>query len=153
MIKIIVYILVFGVFSFLSMLIYFGYQSRNMTVKFNLENGLPDCPNTPNCVSSKASDEEKRIDPIIFENSKVENFISISTILKKEGGTIVEESNNWIHATFKSGFFGFIDDVLIYSEKLPTSQLEVYSRSRTGKSDLGVNKKRVIHLKNSFKIR
>ncbi|QNI73926.1 DUF1499 domain-containing protein [Synechococcus sp. NOUM97013] len=58
--------------------------------------------------------------------------------------TVVEREANYLHATFSSRIFGFIDDVELLASQ-PDS-LEARSISRLGDSDLGVNGQRLQHL-------
>ena len=58
--------------------------------------------------------------------------------------TLVEQKTNYLHATFSSRIFGFVDDVeLLASER---DSLEARSISRLGDSDLGVNGQRLQRL-------
>lgn len=61
--------------------------------------------------------------------------------------TLVSEdpARRLIHLTATSGVFGFVDDVAVRVSAVPDghSRIDVRSRSREGKSDLGVNARRV----------
>ncbi len=54
---------------------------------------------------------------------------------------IIEQSIDYLHATYSSRIFGFIDDVELYATDAVT--LEARSISRLGESDLGVNAQRL----------
>lgn len=54
---------------------------------------------------------------------------------------IVEQSDNYLHATCSSRLFGFVDDLELYADQDGT--LEARSISRIGESDLGVNRERL----------
>ncbi len=54
---------------------------------------------------------------------------------------IVEQRANYLHATYSSRIFGFIDDVELSATDAVT--LEARSISRLGESDLGVNAQRL----------
>ena len=66
------------------------------------------------------------------------------------GGTIREESDTYLAATFSSAMFGFVDDLEI---RVDSSQkvIHIRSASRVGYSDAGVNKKRAEQLKALYK--
>ena len=65
-----------------------------------------------------------------------------STVASLDNANIVERSNNYIRAEFKSRFMGYVDDVeFLYDEFEGVSH--VRSASRVGFSDLGVNRRRV----------
>jgi len=58
------------------------------------------------------------------------------------GGNIQMESNGYLAASFSSAIFGFVDD---FELRIDAQQkiIHVRSASRIGKSDMGVNNKRV----------
>jgi uncharacterized protein (DUF1499 family) len=112
-----------------------GTRPSNLGVK---DGKLAACPGTPNCVSSQSDDAQSKIDALpgvaIAEIKKVVNAMA--------GTTIVEENNNYLYAEFKSKLMGYVDDVEFYLDS-STNAVQVRSASRLGKSDLGVNRKRV----------
>ena len=62
---------------------------------------------------------------------------------------IVKAEMNYIHAIFKSALFRFVDDVeLSFDDQRKV--IDVRSASRTGYSDLGVNRKRVEEIRRRF---
>ena len=61
---------------------------------------------------------------------------------------IVQQSNNYLHATYSSRIFGFVDDLeLVASDEFT---VEARSISRLGESDLGVNAQRLASLERSL---
>jgi uncharacterized protein (DUF1499 family) len=65
--------------------------------------------------------------------------------------SIITKKDNYIHATFKSRIFRFVDDVEFYfddKEKI----VHFKSASRVGHSDLGVNRKRMEEIRKRFNI-
>ena len=65
-------------------------------------------------------------------------------IAAEPSATIVEREATYLHATFSSRIFGFVDDVELLASQ-PDS-LEARSISRLGDSDLGVNGQRLQRL-------
>ncbi len=112
-----------------------GKRPDNLGVK---EGKLAPCPGTPNCVSSPSQDPKAKIAPLpkvsIAELKKV--------IESMERTTIIEETDNYLYAEFKSQLMGYVDDVEFYLDP-NENVIHVRSASRLGKSDLGVNRKRV----------
>ena len=112
-----------------------GKRPDNLGVK---EGKLAPCPGTPNCVSSQSQDPKAKIAPLpkvsIAELKKV--------IESMERTTIIEETDNYLYAEFKSQLMGYVDDVEFYLDP-NENVIHVRSASRLGKSDLGVNRKRV----------
>jgi len=54
---------------------------------------------------------------------------------------IIEQSDNYLHATYSSRIFGFVDDLELHVKDAVT--VEARSISRLGESDLGVNAQRL----------
>jgi uncharacterized protein (DUF1499 family) len=118
---------------------------------------LKECPDSPNCVSTLTQQKDKKMDPIPFELDPREIKKVIKDVVEGFPRTNLEsESSHYLHYTFKSKIFGFTDDVefLIDAEK---KLIHYRSASRTGYSDMGVNKKRMTEIekgiKNAFKNR
>ena len=105
--------------------------------------GLAPCPDTPNCVSSRAVDEEHRIDPLPAPGgpeAALERVVE--AIAGMRGGRVTEAGNGYLHAEFTSRIFRFRDDLeLLYDNQ--RGVFDVRSASRVGRSDLGVNRRRV----------
>ena len=78
---------------------------------------------------------------------RLEKLISVINSMKRS--EIVTAEMNHIHATFKSGLFRFVDDVE-FSFDDQRKVIDVRSASRTGYSDLGVNRKRVEEIRQRF---
>lgn len=112
-----------------------GKRPTNLGVKAGK---LTPCPNTPNCVSSQSSDPEHAIEPLPYAQ-----IADLKRVVKNmERTTIIEETENYLYAEFKSKLMGFVDDVEFHKDDI-NQVIHVRSASRLGKSDLGVNRKRV----------
>lgn len=125
--------------------------SGKKAVNFGMENGqfvLPDVEK-PNWVSTQAKDPEHKIDPLKYRGNLLEAKKALINIIKSSPRTeIIENRENYIYATYTSFFFRFVDDVQIYLDEA-NKLIHMQSQSRVGKSDFGVNKKRLGEL--SFK--
>lgn len=111
---------------------------------------LSPCPKSPNCVSSLSEDKSHYVEPLSYEVSQEEareKLISVINSMKRS--KIVTAEIDYIHATFKSALFGFVDDVE-FSFDDQRKVIDVRSASRTGYSDLGVNRKRVEEIRKRF---
>ena len=107
---------------------------------------LKPCPESPNCVSTQTQQQSKQMDPIPFALDIKEIVKIIKSVVEGLPNTRLEkESDHYLHYTFKSKIFRFIDDVefLIDAEQ---KFIHFRSASRTGYSDMGVNKKRMTEL-------
>lgn len=101
------------------------------------QNSLSVCPSSPNCVSSLDSDEKHKILPLEANIEEIKKVIS-----NEERVLIVSEQENYLYVEFTSKIMGFVDDVEFHYD--PATQVsQVRSASRLGKSDLGVNRKRI----------
>jgi uncharacterized protein (DUF1499 family) len=112
---------------------------------------LKPCPESPNCVSTQTQQKSKQMDPIPFKLSLKEVIKVIKSVVESLPNTHLEkESIHYLHYTFKSKIFRFTDDVefLIDAEK---KLIHFRSASRTGYSDMGVNKKRMTEIKKAIK--
>lgn len=110
------------------------------------------CPSTPNCVCSQAdpSDKEHFIEPIANDKAPGDAIASLKAIIEAmERSTINEVAENYLYAEFSSKLMGFVDDVEFYTE--PSGVIHVRAAARLGKSDLGVNRKRVEEIREKFK--
>lgn len=120
-----------------------GTKPSNLGVK---DGKLAACPGTPNCVNSQSDDAQAKIEAL--------PALSIAEIKKvvdgMEGTTIIEENENYLYAEFKSKLMGYVDDVEFYLGS-GTNGVQVRSASRLGKSDLGVNRKRVEEIRSKLK--
>lgn len=105
----------------------------------------PDCPSSPNCASSRASDPSRLIEalPMAKDAQTSLAFLSYALdVLYADHYEVIESSPNLLHAVLKSRLFGFLDDV-IFELDPKQGKIHLYSRSRTGYWDLGVNRKRL----------
>jgi uncharacterized protein (DUF1499 family) len=110
---------------------------------------LLECPGTPNCVSSQATDEDHYIASFTYSGDKKDAFLRLKKIIESEERTkIITENENYLHAEFTTAIMRFVDDVEFYFPDEPL--IHVRSASRVGYSDLGVNRKRVEHLRELF---
>ena len=106
-------------------------------------------PNKPNCVSTMAdpSDTVHYIEPLLYTIEKAEAIELLLDVLGKEPKVRIKiRTTSYLHAEFKTAFWGFTDDVEFYfpdTERL----IHIRSASRIGYFDFGANRKRVIHLK------
>jgi uncharacterized protein (DUF1499 family) len=108
------------------------------------------CPDSPNCVSSQSPDKKHFIEPIHYEGTQQQakdRLINVIQGMKRS--KIVTDLDHYIHAEFTSAFFRFVDDVEFYFDDRAKT-LHVRSASRIGRSDFGVNRKRIEELRSRF---
>ena len=95
------------------------------------------CPPSPNCVSSQAnpSDAEHFIQTIRGTIEEVRRVI-----LSTPRTTIVTETPQYLHVEFRTRLLRFVDDVEFFFDG---TAVQVRSCSRLGRSDFGVNRRRI----------
>ena len=109
---------------------------------------LAPCPNSPNCVSSEATDAKHRVEPLRFSGPAEAAQARLRAVIAKWSRTaIVEDLPGKLRAECKSSLFGFVDDLDLV---LGDGVIQVRSASRSGWSDLGVNRRRVERLRAEF---
>ena len=103
---------------------------------------LAPCPDSPNCVSTLATDEEHGISPLAFRGSTDETMEAIVSVVKQMVRTrIITRDRLYLHAQYRTRI-GFVDDVefvLVEGEQ----RVDFRSASRVGYSDLGLNRRRM----------
>lgn len=120
-----------------------GKKPNNLGVK---DGKLTACPGTPNCVNSQSDDGKSKIEPL-----PAVSIAEIKAIVAgMERTTIIEETANYLYAEFKSKLMGFVDDVEFYLDS-GANVVHVRSASRLGKSDAGVNRKRIEEIRSKLK--
>ena len=104
---------------------------------------LAACPDSPNCVSSRASDAEHRIEPIPFSGDRSEVAATLKRVIASFPRTmIVSETGDYLHAEFRSALFRFVDDVEFQIDD-DAKLIHCRSASRVGYGDMGVNRQRM----------
>ena len=102
---------------------------------------LQACPDRPSCVSSLATSDEHSISAFIVPQGMNDPVSAMADIIVDLPRTeILQHDVSYLHATFKSAVFGFVDDLEIVQDG---ELLQVRSVSRVGFSDMGVNRSRV----------
>lgn len=125
----------------------FSLRSKPPTHRGVANTRLPRCPSSPNCVCSDAEDDAHRIAPLTLAVPANEAWAAVGGVVRGlPRAHIVTETADYIHAECQSALFGFIDDLEL---RLRASEgiIAVRSASRLGYSDLGVNRRRIEHLR------
>jgi uncharacterized protein (DUF1499 family) len=115
------------------------------------DNVLAACPDSPNCVSTEATRESQRVPTVPFTDSPSAALSRArAAVLAEPRSTITVDRAGYVRAECRSLIFRFVDDVDIVVD----SQAQVFrfrSASRVGRSDLGVNRKRVARIAERLK--
>ncbi len=110
----------------------------------NQDGRLSPCPDSPNCVSSFANDEEHSIEPLAATLTEIETIL-----VALPEANLVQAAENYLYAEFTSRIMRYVDDVEFLYD--PVARLtHVRSASRLGYSDMGANRKRIEAIRESL---
>lgn len=107
------------------------------------ERTLSACPASPNCVSTQATDAQHAIAPIQYKKSRAEAKEALKAVIASLPRVkLVEEDDAYLRYEFTSLLLRFVDDIEFVLDEM-TKTIHFRSASRTGYSDLGVNRRRM----------
>lgn len=119
---------------------------------------LAPCPDSPNCVSTRAPREDERhhvapipLDAAAAPHSPEDALSRVAAIIEQQPRMeIVEQGPSYLRATATSTIFQFVDDIdfLVDSDE---GMLHVRSASRVGEGDMGVNRARYEFFREALK--
>lgn len=112
---------------------------------------LAPCPDTPNCVSSTAGDDTHFMEPWPYSGTTEEARERLLLILRLLPDVkVIVDDETYIAAEFRVAQI-FVDDVEFLID--PQNRLVHFrSASRIGHGDFGVNRKRMQHIADAFRI-
>ncbi|MFZ2404780.1 MAG: DUF1499 domain-containing protein [Methylobacter sp.] len=114
------------------------------------EKKLAACPNSPNCVSSQAADEDHFIAPFKITGNVEDAWAALKKALISQSRTVItNETGGTLHAEATSLVFRFVDDIDAILDA-DARLIHIRSASRTGYGDFGVNRKRVETLRSQL---
>ncbi len=116
----------------------------------DLDGSDMNCPDSPNCVSSLASDAAHFIAPLTFDDqTEVAMKRLKAALLTEKRVTIITEQTNYLHGEIRSLIFRFVDDIEFTLEP-EQGVFQIRSSSRVGYSDFGVNRCRIERIRQRF---
>lgn len=91
------------------------------------------CPEGMDCVSSQATDEQHRIDPIKAHGEANKVMVDLGNAVESIfGGHVLETEGNYMRAEFKSSILRTMDDAeFLYDEQAGLIQVHAISRGET----------------------
>lgn len=109
------------------------------------------CPESPNCVSSESQDSRHAVNPMQLAGNSDTEWADVQALISRLPRVkMVTVTDLYVHATLRSRFFGFIDDLELKLNP-QTNIINIRSASRSGYYDLGVNRRRVESLRKQLK--
>ena len=129
-----------------------GIYSQRLTGGGLVNGKLKPCPESPNCVCSENQNHraEYQIDALRFSQSESSRaWAALLQAIRQSGGDFIESSDTYVHATYSTRIFRFVDDL---EARLDTenSLIHLRSASRVGHSDLGANLKRIEAIRKAY---
>jgi uncharacterized protein (DUF1499 family) len=126
-------------------------RSSPMPDNLGVTNGrLAPCPNSPNCVSSQATDDGHSIAPLAYEGETAVAYDKILSILQADPQfTLISNTPTYLHAEARTAVWHFIDDVEFYFDEAD-SLIHFRSASRLGYGDAGANRQRLEEIRAAF---
>ncbi len=120
-------------------------------VASGVENGrLAPCPETPNCVSSRDTDDLHGMEPIPFSGeTAVAQAAMVELLQNTPNVTLSSVEPDYIQAEFRSPVWQFVDDVEFQFDA-NASVIHFRSASRLGYGDLNANRKRMAAIQAQF---
>jgi uncharacterized protein (DUF1499 family) len=111
---------------------------------------LAPCPPTPNCVCSQCDDPVHAVPPFAVTGPPDAAWSRLRDVLTAYPRTrVVTATDHYLHAECSSLVFRFVDDVEFLRDDAG-GVIHVRSAARVGRSDLGVNRRRVRDLRVKF---
>ena len=111
---------------------------------------LTPCPGSPNCVCSQDPDPSYRLDPLTFTGAPSDALARLRTLVEKMPRThVVTATETYLHVECRTFLFRFIDDVEFVLDA-DARVIHCRSASRAGRSDFGVNRRRIEWIRTEF---
>lgn len=127
----------------------FSLASRKQVTVGLVNQQLRPCPDTPNCVCSEDKQHHAFIQALSYQGEVASAWQAARQAIIATDGKIVSEHPDYLHALYVTPLLRFRDDVELRLDR-ENRQIHIRSSSRTGRSDLGTNRKRVEHIRSSF---
>jgi uncharacterized protein (DUF1499 family) len=143
-------LLVSGCIGFAVLIVIQGCSGGRPPLNLGINEGqLAPCPASPNCVSSEATAADQRVEPLRYADDAPQARARLLDVLNGMARIrIVQSTDDYLHAEFRSALWGFVDDLECYFN--PPGTIQVRSASRTGYYDFGVNRERLETIRSQF---
>jgi uncharacterized protein (DUF1499 family) len=125
-----------------------GDRPANLGV---INGALAACPDSPNCVSSQASDERHRIEPFATGDDPDAAFARLAEIARRRpDATVIDSTDTYLRVELRTIFFTDDAEFLLDRER---RLIQLRSASRLGYSDLGLNRRRIEEIRRQLQRR
>jgi uncharacterized protein (DUF1499 family) len=144
--KVLITLVIVTVTALLALLMLIVWSHMKQPAIGLVEGKLRACPEKPNCVCSESYPNKQDIHdipPIVVSGKDIGvPWRLLKDAVVKSGGTVVLETDSYLHAEFTSKFFHFVDDVEMRMNR-SAGEIHIRSASRIGHSDIGANRQRI----------
>ncbi len=141
--------------KWLSTLVIFALTActSNQVTTGLVDNRFAPCPDSPNCVSSDATDEAHRVEPYRLKALPMAAWHGLQNVVAAQARiTLVEVNDSYFHVEVHSAVMRFVDDTE-FNLRAGEGIIAVRSAARTGHSDGGVNRDRIEEIRKALQAR
>ncbi len=141
--------------KWLSTLVLFALTActSNQVTTGLVDNRFAACPNSPNCVSSDATDGAHRVEPFRLKAVPKAAWHGLQNVVAAQARIrLVEVNDSYLHVEVRSAVMQFVDDTE-FNLRADEGIIAVRSAARTGHSDGGVNRDRVERIRKALQAR
>ncbi len=118
-----------------------------------VDNRFAPCPDSPNCVSSDATDEAHRVEPFRLKALPKAAWHGLQNVVAAQARIrLVEVNDSYLHVEVRSAVMQFVDDTE-FNLRAAEGIIAVRSAARTGYSDSGVNWDRIERIRKALQAR
>lgn len=127
----------------LGVYLYRVYSQNSQLPKLGVKNGLlAPISKKPNNVSSQSKIGDKKVATLAFKETPEATMAAVKNAIESYGGASVkEETKSYFYVVFTTSLMKYNDDVEFWLDA-DNKQVHFRSSSRTGYSDMGLNRKR-----------
>ncbi|HHB76547.1 MAG TPA: DUF1499 domain-containing protein [Desulfobulbus sp.] len=111
---------------------------------------LDPCPDTPNCVNSEQRFGRASIAPFQVHGPPAVSWHILLRAIQEQGGQIESVNDMFLHATFRTGIFRFVDDLTCRLDPV-SGVIHLRSSSRIGYFDFGTNRRRAERIRRTYR--
>lgn len=137
----------------LTLVVFVGlaWYSRRLVDNAGLVNGkLRECPTSPNCVCSLATDDRHRTSALAWVGEPAQGIARLKLIIEAmPRSRILTIDDHYLHAELLSPTLGFADDIEFLADPVG-KKIDVRACARVGYSDRGANRRYAERIAKAF---
>jgi len=137
-------ILIIGLFIFAAIALVLFLQNSRVPADLGVRAGLlAPLPASPNAVSSQTDRKNRQVPPLPFIGDLQQTRQTLLQVIESYPGKVqlISATDTYIHCVFSTAWLRFKDDVEFFLDA-ESKVIHFRSASRSGISDMGMNRKR-----------